>query len=193
MYIYYNIRHRACAYGVLGLWPLGHYTPTSPTSRTSYSLRDLKSAAGRGPPTRTPPGPPKTSPEPLQNLLQPSQTSLEPPQSLLEAPKALWTLLQRTLWRPDARARGDRPASKLVPGEFWQHNHHKIITKSLRILLETLPKPPATFPDISGSATELPGAFQEFFWTRTLDSGHWTPDFGLPTLDSILKHTPYKK
>ena len=121
-------------------------------------------------------------PEPFQHLLQPSQTSLEPPQSLLEPPKALWTLLQRTLRRPDARARGDRPASKLVPGEFWQHNHHKIITKSLRILLETLPKPPATFPDISGSATELPGAFQECFWTllRTLDSGLRTPYSGLP-------------
>ena len=101
--------------------------------------------------------------EPFQNLLQPSQSSLEAPQSLLEPPKALWTLLQRTLRRPDARARGDRPASKLVPGEFWQHNHHKIITKSLRILLETLPKLPPTFPDISGSATELPGASQERF------------------------------
>ena len=125
---------------------------------------------------------PKTSLESAQNFLQPSQTSLEPPQSLLEPPKALWTLLQRTLRRPDARARGDRPASKLVPGEFWQHNHHKIITKSVRILLETLPKPPATFPDISGSATELPGAFQECF----LSSGLWTPDTGHQTPDSLL-------
>ena len=141
-------------------------------------------------PLRTPPRPPKTSPEPLQNLLQPSQTSLEPPQSLLEPPKALWTLLQRTLRRPDARACGDWPTSKLVPGEFLQHNHHKIITKSLRILQETLPKPPATFADISGRATELPGAISRMFLDSPPDSGLWTPDTGLRAPDSLL-WTPY--
>ena len=120
------------------------------------------------------------------------------PQSLLETPSTPWTFPQRTLQRPAVRARGDRPASKLVPGEFWQHNHHKIITKSLRILEETLPKPPATFPDISGSATELPGAFQECFWTllRTPDSGLQTPYSGLhietrPLQEIIIKnHKP---
>ena len=78
--------------------------------------------------------------------------------------------------------------SWVVPGDFRQHNHHKIITKSLLNLIETLPKPPATFPHISGSATELPGAFQECFWTllRTPDSGLRTPDSRLRTLDSAL-------
>ena len=129
-------------------------------------------------------GPFREDPWSLQNLLQPSQTSLEPPQSLLEPSKALWTLLQRTLRRPDARARGDRPASKLVPGEFWQHNHHKIITKSLRILIQTL----QNLLQPSQTSLEAPQNFLEPFKNvsglssglRTLDSGLRTPYSGLP-------------
>ena len=113
---------------------------------------------------------PRASPEPPGASLEPSGLSWsfpESPRASQSFPEPHWSL-------PEP----DWPASKLVPGDFQQHNHHKIITRSLRILIETLLKPPATFPDVSGSATALPGPSQECFWTglRTLDSGLWTPD-----------------
>ena len=71
--------------------------PTSPTSRTSYSLRDPKSA----PPQRR--GPLPVAPLRLKlcedvppYLLQPLQTSLEAPQTLLEPPN----IAQETPRRP---------------------------------------------------------------------------------------------
>ena len=46
---------------------------------------------------------------------------------------------EKTLRRPGARARGDRPASKLVPGFFCLHYFIKIITNSSFSLYLKLP------------------------------------------------------
>ena len=64
------------------------------------------------------------SPEPFQNFVQPSQSSLEAPQSLLEPLKSFVEDSQR----PGSRARGVRPTSKLVPGDF---QHRKLNEKSI--------------------------------------------------------------
>ena len=112
-----------------------------------------------------PPWASKINEKPIFSIQNPSKTFCNLPRALWKRHRAFWSrsnVLWRTLRRSGARARVVRPASKLVPGDFQQHNHHKIITTSLRILIETLPKPPATFPDISGSATEPPGVAQSF-------------------------------
>ena len=123
---------------------------------------------------------------PFRTLPKPSATFPELSGSATELPGASQDCFWTRLGTLDSGL-PDRLASKLVPGDFQQHNHHKIITRSLRILIETLLKPPATFPDISGSATELPGAFQKCFCTLLR-----TPDIRLWTLDSGLQ-TPYSR
>ena len=53
-----------------------------------------------------------------------SKTFCNLPRSLWKRHRASWSrpsALWETLWRPGARARGDRPASKLVPGFFCVH------------------------------------------------------------------------
>ena len=70
------------------------------------------------------------SPKPLKIYEQsifsaqnPSKTSCNFPRALWKRQRACWSrpkLFWRTLRRPGARARGVRPASKLVPGGFWQ-------------------------------------------------------------------------
>ena len=60
--------------------------------------------------------------EPFQNLLQPPP-SIHLPGAFWKRHRASWSRRNapwRTLSRPGARARGVRPASKLVPGDFWQ-------------------------------------------------------------------------
>ena len=55
---------------------------------------------------------PSFVPKPFALFLDLSGNATELP----GAAQVLW----ETLWRPGARARGVRPASKLVPGDFWQ-------------------------------------------------------------------------
>ena len=137
----------------------------------------------RAPPWRvsclTPPWASKINEKPIFSIQKPSKTFCNLPRALWKHHRASWSLARMCFWtelRTLEPGLLDRPASKLVPGDVQQHNHHKIITRSLRIRIETLLKPPATFPDISGSAKEeLPGASQECFWT-----GLWTLDSGLP-------------
>jgi len=53
----------------------------------------------------------------------PSKTCCNLFRALWKRHRASWSrrnALWRTLWRPGARARGVRPASKLVPGDFWE-------------------------------------------------------------------------
>ena len=57
-----------------------------------------------------------------------SKTSCNLPRAPWKRHRACWSrpnASRRTLRRPSARARGDWPASKLVPGDFWQHYYHK--------------------------------------------------------------------
>ena len=92
-------------------------------------------------------------PEPFQNHLQPSQSSLEAPQSL-HGPA------QKVSGGPSgaqapARAESGRPQN-------WSPAISSIENsmKNQYFLPSFVPKPSANFLDLSGNATELPGAAQ---------------------------------
>ena len=69
------------------------------------------------------PKPSKTTENSIFSAQNPSKTSCNLPRALWKHQRASWsrpTGFWRTLRRPGARARGVRPASKLVPGDFWR-------------------------------------------------------------------------
>ena len=123
-------------------------------------------------------GLPGGHPEPsggLQSLLEPPLSSLDSPPEDPLAP---------------GRSRARRLAGlktgpwRLLAAQSLQ-NQHRISSNP-----NTKPsKALATFPDISGSATEL----EPFKNVSGLSSGLRIPDSGLPTLVSLLKYAPYKR
>ena len=75
------------------------------------------------PPTLEHPKPSKTNENSIFSAQNFSKTSCNLPRALWKRHRASWSRPKgpwRTLRRPGARARGVRPASKLVPGDFWQ-------------------------------------------------------------------------
>ena len=69
------------------------------------------------------PKPLKINEKPMFFAQNPSKTSCNLPRALWKRHRASWSHPKgprRSLRRPGTRARGVRPASKLVPGDFWQ-------------------------------------------------------------------------
>ena len=69
------------------------------------------------------PNPLKINEKSIFSAQNPSKTYCNLPRAPWKRQRASWSCrnaLWKTLQRPGARARGVRPASKLVPGDFWE-------------------------------------------------------------------------
>ena len=125
------------------------------------------------------PNPLKIQEKSIFSAQNPSKTYCNLPRAPWKRQRAYWSCrnaLWKTLQRPGARARGVRPASKLVPGDFLKRRTVKITEKSIF----SAQNPSETLCNLPRALWKLSGKFSGAQAPARAETGrpqNWSPAF----------------